>query len=126
MRTRRSITGLAALVAAGSILAMGPAVQLAGAHVGVSATSPRAGAILQRVPRTVSVTFTGEILEGTIVVRKAGVVVSKGTGRKDPTNARRVRVAMKSGLGKGTYVVRWTVTSPDGHHQHGSFRFRVT
>jgi methionine-rich copper-binding protein CopC len=71
-------------------------------------------------------TFTEEILSGTIVVRKAGAVVSRGTGGKDPGNVRRLRVAMKSGLGTGRFVVNWTVTAPDGHHQHGSFSFRVT
>ena len=121
----RRIAALAAVVAAGSILAMGPAAQIVSAHTGVVATSPKTGAMLSDAPRIVTVTFSQEILRGTMVVRKAGVVVSRGSGRKDPTNVRRVRVALKSGLGKGRYVARWTITAVDGHVQHGSFSFRV-
>jgi methionine-rich copper-binding protein CopC len=126
MPTRRCIATLAALLAAGSILVMGPAVPAATAHAGVVATSPKRGARLDKAPTAVTVTFTEEFVEGTIAARKSGVLVSKGIGGKDPRNVRRLRVALKPRIGTGTFVVSWTITAADGHHQHGSFSFRVT
>jgi methionine-rich copper-binding protein CopC len=125
MFTGRRIATLVALLAAGSILAMGPAAPAVSAHAGIVSTSPKRGATLHKVPKAVTVTFNQEIVSGTIAVRKAGVLVSRGTGGKDPKDVRRLRVVLKTGLGKGTYKVRWTVTAADGHHQHGSFSFTV-
>jgi methionine-rich copper-binding protein CopC len=123
--TRRRFTGFLAAAAVGSILAMGPAAPAALAHVDVVATSPRKGAKLAKMPRAVTVTFSAQILGGSIVVKNgAGRVVSKRGGR-DPSDVRRLRATTKSGLGKGRYVVRWKAKSPDGHVQSGSFRFSV-
>jgi methionine-rich copper-binding protein CopC len=104
---------------------MGPTAPAGSAHTGIVATSPKAGARLEKVPKHVSITFSQEILRGTIVVRRAGVMVSRRVGGKDPSNVRRLRVAMKNGLGTGRFVVRWTITAADGHEQSGSFSFRV-
>jgi methionine-rich copper-binding protein CopC len=96
------------------------------AHTGVVATSPRAGSSLAAAPRAVTVTFSGQILRGTVTVRNGvGRKVSLGTGRRDPLSVRRLRVGLPAGLPAGAYRVRWTATTPDGHALTGVFGFRV-
>jgi copper resistance protein C len=116
---RRAVAALAAL---GS-LAVGVAV--ADAHTEVASTSPSAGTTASTSVRSVTVTFTGQIRSGTLTVKRGGTTVSKGRGGQDPRNVKRLRVALKSGLKSGTYTARWTATAADGHHQTGSFTFRL-
>jgi methionine-rich copper-binding protein CopC len=95
------------------------------AHVDVAATNPKAGASLKQAPAKVTVTFTGQIRRGTIVVTHGGEAVSRSPGGRDPANVRRLRVALRSGLDAGRYTVRWTAVAADGHRLTGSFRFMV-
>ena len=112
---------MAALVAAAALGA--PAVALA--HVDVVATSPKRNAQLAKAPRAVTVTFSEQILGGTITIRNGqGRVVSTGGGR-DPADVRRLRAKLRPGLGKSTYTVRFTAKAPDGDEVSGSFRFTV-
>jgi methionine-rich copper-binding protein CopC len=98
----------------------------AGAHTEVVATSPKAGARTAKAPARVTVTFSAVIRGGTIVVRApGGAIVSRGPGGRDPANAKRLRVGLRTGLGSGRYTVRWTVDGADGHRQRGTFRFTV-
>jgi methionine-rich copper-binding protein CopC len=113
------------MLAAGSILVMGPAASAATSHTGVVSTSPKKGAKLAKPPKAVTVTFSQEIRGGSIVVRRAGTVVSLGSGGKDPRDVRRLRVVLKNGLGAGLYKVRWRVEAADGHEQSGGFSFMV-
>ena len=76
--------------------------------------------------RTVTVTFTGPIQRGTLRVTGPGkVVVSVGSGGRDPRKVTRLRVGLKRSLKAGRYKARWNMVAADGHHQHGSFRFRI-
>jgi methionine-rich copper-binding protein CopC len=125
MSTTRRFSRLAAVLAAGSILVMGPAAGSALAHTEPVAFSPKKGATLSTAPQRVTITFGAEILGGSIVVRTGGRVVSKGPSGKDPKNVRRLRVSLKRGLGSGRYLVRWTVKAADGHSETGSYTFRV-
>lgn len=122
----RKPVGLVAVAAATLAVASTVGVGLALAHAGIQSTSPRGGATLERAPARVSVTFAEEVRSGTITVKTTGgKVVSKGKGGRDPANVRRVRVALKRGLGAGVYTVRWTVVAADGDDQRGTFRFTV-
>ncbi|MEZ5102455.1 MAG: copper resistance protein CopC [Thermoleophilia bacterium] len=111
------------LVALAAAVLAFPASSLA--HTDVRSTSPADGAVRKKAPARVSITFTGQILSGSIVVRKAGKVVSTGSNGIDPRNVARLTVKLKSGLGNGRYVVSWTAKAPDGHRQKGTFDFRV-
>jgi methionine-rich copper-binding protein CopC len=125
MRRTSHITRLAG-VAASLVLVTGLAAPAALAHVDVVATSPKAGAALRRPPAAVTVTFSAQILRGSIVVKNGrGSKVSLGKGGVDPRDVRRLRVRLRNGLNSGAYVVRWHVEAPDGHEQDGLFRFRV-
>jgi methionine-rich copper-binding protein CopC len=125
MSMLRWALALAALAAAGPMLVLGPAADVASAHTEPIASMPRAGAVLSKPPKAVTITFAQEIRGGTLVVRRGGAVVSRGSGGKDPANVRRLRVSLRPRLGPGRYVVRWTVRAADGHRQAGSFAFLV-
>jgi methionine-rich copper-binding protein CopC len=112
------------------ILAIAAAVSLALAsaalaHTRLSSTSPRDGAVLENPPRAALATFSTDIAGGTLVVRKAGRVVSIGQGGRNPATRKQLRVRLRSGLTAGRYVARWTVVAGDGDEQSGSFSFRV-
>jgi methionine-rich copper-binding protein CopC len=105
-------------------LAVGLSAAPALAHVQVATTSPKRGKTVKR-PASASVTFNGPIRRGTIrVVGPAGRAAS-GTGGQDPRDVTRLLVELKPGLKSGTYTVKWTCVSADGHAQHGSFTFKV-
>ena len=53
------------------------------------------------------------------------VVVSSGSGGRDPRKVSRLKVPLKSSLKTGRYKVRWTIKAVDGHTQHGTFRFKL-
>ena len=113
-------------VAVGSMLVMGPTATPALAHTGITSSSPKAGAKLERPPRRVTVTFSAEPRTGSLVVRNStGRVVSRGPNGKDPANVRRLRVTLVRGLSQGRYTVHWKITTADGHRQSGRFSFRV-
>lgn len=114
-----------AVVGVGASLVLASTAVGALAHSGVKSTSPADGSVLAKPPATVSITFTSQILSGSITVKKAGTVVSTGANGIDPRNVARLRVRLKTGLGNGVYNVAWTAKAPDGHRQTGSFSFRV-
>ncbi len=99
----------------------------ASAHVTVTGRNPGKGDTASTSIGRAWVKFNQNVRSGTIRVYKVsnGNKVSKGTGRRDPRNLARVICQMKNNLTAGRYVARWTVVGPDGHHQRGSWRFRL-
>jgi len=113
---------LLAVVPAASLALAGPAL----AHTEVKSTSPARGSTAGTGIRSATVTFTGPIQRGTLRVTGPGkVVVSVGSGGRDPRKVTRLRVGLKRSLKAGRYKARWNMVAADGHHQHGSFRFRI-
>jgi copper transport protein len=125
-RLRRIARLLAVLAVAGWLLiADAPA---AFAHAALEHSSPASGAVLQRAPATVLLTF-GEnvgVTSGEIEVfddrlrrvdhHDAGHL----TGAGDT-----VGVRLDSGLHRGTYTVTWRVVSADSHPISGGYTFAV-
>ncbi len=120
-RWARATALAAALATAPALLAD---AEPAGAHAEVVSASPRHGATLERAPRTVRIAFSQQIRDGSARVTRAGREVQRSSGR-DPRNVRRLRAALRGGLGAGRYTVRWKITAADGHVQRGTLRFRV-
>ena len=116
IRTRTGRGFLAACLAMFLVVATLSAGR-ADAHTTVSYT--------QASSNKVSVTFNGVIRGGTIKVTGPGGRASKGSGGRDPRNAQRLSVPLKNGLKHGKYTAKWKVVSADGHHQSGSFKFRL-
>ena len=117
---RRALLIAAAVIAPVLIMAPGAA-----AHSSAPITSPKSGAVVAALPRTVSITFGDRLMRvvGVQVVDRAGVNHA-ASARLDPRNAARVVVGTAKPVA-GAYTVRWKVMAEDGHVQTGSFAFRV-
>ncbi len=117
----------AGVVAAAALLAVVAAP--AAGHTDVTSSSPADGAVVDRVPARVVLTF-GQTIGGagamTLTRNGAGNLVK--SARRDPRNARRVLVTLKQpGARKqaGRYRLSWRVSAPDGHAMRGVIAFRV-
>jgi methionine-rich copper-binding protein CopC len=111
---------LAAALAATAILAV-PAL----AHAPVLGTSPKNGSTVSKV-RTVTVRFGEAVVTGKITVYTAsGKAVSAKTSGLAPKNKARLRAIFAKNLASGSYTVKWRALADDGHHEKGTFHFRV-
>ena len=123
-RLRRRAAALLALLAGWAVLAVAGAAP-ALAHATVVSTDPSDGARLQAAPAKVSITFSESVSvrSGYLkVVDAAGKQVSAG----NPTGAgRQVSVALRSGLGDGSYIASYRIVSADSHPIGGAFSFVV-
>lgn len=120
---KRLLLSLAGLLAV--LLFLAPQ---ASAHAVVVSSDPADGARLAKAPATVTLRFdeaVGLDLGYLRVVDGTGARVDAGTAshpQGDPTS---VSVPLKSGLGDGTYLASFRVTSADSHPVAGSLRFVV-
>ena len=92
-------------------------------HMKVGKTSPENGAMLDASPETIRVWYTQEpdvavsklTLEGP---GGASELELKAPGEKSLS-------AAVSGLGDGSYTVKWQTAGDDGHIQKGEFSFTI-
>ncbi len=111
-------------VLAGAVMLAPPA----SAHATVAASDPTDGSRLGKAPAQVSITFdepVGADLGYLRVISARGLDVGAGAVTHPDGQGRVVAVALKPGLGDGTYIVSWRVTSADSHPIDGTFRFVV-
>jgi copper resistance protein C len=117
---------IAVLAAAGAVVV--PAATLAMpalAHAPVTGTSPKNGATVSKV-RTVSVRFGEAVVTGKITVYKAsGSAVTARASGLAPKDKALLRATFTKNLPAGRYTVRWRALADDGHHEKGTFHFRV-
>ena len=110
-----------AVLAASALLAV-PAL----AHAPVTGTSPKDGSTHSKV-RTVSVRFGEAVVTGKITVyRASGTAVAARTSGLAPKNKALLRAIFSKNLASGKYTVKWRALADDGHHEKGTFRFRVS
>jgi len=99
----------------------------ASAHADLASSDPVGGAVLSQPPSEVVLTFTDELDpagSGFTVSDDAGARV--GEGEVDLQVAE--RNVLRGGVtieGAGTFEVRWTALSADGHPEEGTFEFQV-
>ncbi|MFN8109187.1 MAG: copper resistance protein CopC [Thermoleophilia bacterium] len=112
-------------VAVTALLLAGAAAPAALGHAGVAGTNPAAGAVVTRLPKVVTITFTE-------VVARAGACTVTHNGlnfgmraRLNPADHHQLRITTRGGTAAGSYTVRWRVTATDGHRMGGRFGFRV-
>jgi copper resistance protein C len=121
--TKRHATLLAVLTAAWLLLACAPAL----AHANLVEASPPRGGEVSKSPERVELRFS-EPVEAEfdpVVVRAAdGARLDAHDARVDPEDAR-VVLADVERLSKGSYTVKWRVTSIDGHVVEGRYGFAV-
>lgn len=107
------------------LLALGMVVALpaaAAAHDVLEKTTPSEGSVLERLPGSVTLTFSEEPLAVGLQVVVTGPSGSVGEGA--PTvSGREVTQAISPTAPGGDYVVGYRVTSADGHPITGSFGF---
>jgi len=100
----------------------------AGTHALLSNSTPGAGAVLQRAPQNVTITFTERPEPKLSVIRvldSAGRPVDQGPARGVPGHPLELMVPLVT-LPQGTYTVSWrTVSEVDGHVTGGAFAFGV-
>ncbi|HLW60606.1 MAG TPA: copper resistance protein CopC [bacterium] len=100
----------------------------AGAHALLREATPASGAVLQKSPAAVTMTFTEEpepTLSVVHVLDNAGRVVDRGGAQVVPENPRQLRVPLGPLL-NGVYTVTWrTVSRVDGHVTGGAFGFGI-
>jgi hypothetical protein len=114
--------------AAASAAAIGTAAILAVpalAHAPVEGTSPKNGLTVSKV-RTVTVRFGEAVVTGKITIYNAsGKAVGAKTSGLAPTNKARLRAIFAKNLPSGRYTTKWRALADDGHHEQGTFHFRV-
>jgi len=101
------------------------AVPVASAHTGLVEATPAADDVLGASPPQVVLVFNEAIQadrSAVVVLDQAGATV--GQGGLDPDDATRL-VADLPPLSNGTYVVRWTAFSVDGHLIRDHYEFEV-
>ncbi|CAM5406771.1 hypothetical protein SGRIM128S_03393 [Streptomyces griseomycini] len=111
------------LAVAGALLA---GAAPASAHAALTGSDPRQGAVVDRAPTRVSLTFSEPIAVSDDAVRvldPKGKRVDKGA----PANpsGTTYSVQLLSGLPDGTYTVAYQVVSADSHPVAGAFTFSV-
>jgi copper transport protein len=122
--TRKRIFAVLALLGAWAVLAVGGATP-ALAHATVAGSDPAESSRLQAAPSKVTVTFSEDVGVGAgflKVVDGKGNTVSTGSAT---SNGRDVSVPLASGLGDGSYIVSYRITSADSHPIDGAFAFVV-
>ncbi|MFD8296255.1 copper resistance CopC/CopD family protein [Streptomyces bauhiniae] len=100
----------------------------ASAHAALRATNPEDGTILQRAPRTLTLTYTesvGLLTDSFRVYDPENHRLRTGQADHVPGRADTVRVPLPARMAKGTYVVAWRVVSADSHPVSGALTFSV-
>lgn len=99
---------------------------LAHAHDQVVASKPADQAVIEALPREISITFSGTPRSGfnTIAVSKDGEVLVSGEPR---AQGKRLTLPIPKSVSSdpGEYTVGFQITSSDGHATRGSYRFTV-
>ena len=95
------------------------------AHAELVETIPEADATIEGTPGEVSAAFSERLTSASrLVLRDAGGTTI-ATGARDAEDRARL-VLEPPELEPGTYEVRWTAGSADGHTERGTWRFTVT
>ncbi len=100
----------------------------AGAHALLRSAEPGPGAVLQRAPHDVTITFTEQPEPKLSIIRvldSTGRPVDQGPAQAVPGHPLELAVPVGT-LPRGTYTVSWrTVSQVDGHVTGGAFAFGV-
>ncbi|MGC0330900.1 copper transport protein [Streptomyces sp. SAI-170] len=111
------------LAVAGALLA---GAAPASAHAALTGSDPRQGAVVDRAPQQVSLTFSETVSLSDDSLR---VFDPKGkradTGKAAGTGGTTYAVKLHSGLPDGTYTVTYQVVSADSHPVSGAFTFSI-
>ncbi len=117
--SRRLVPGLAGLWL---VLALAvPAV----AHADLASSNPDDEAVLATPPTVITLTFTEGLDQGKSSFKLSGPDGAVGTG-KPTRDGGKVMKLDGLAIGPGTYAIRWTAASTDGHVVRGRLSFTVS
>jgi copper transport protein len=118
----RALWLLATVSVAVAALAAAPA---ASAHAELLGTRPAAGAVVEDA-REVVLSFSEPVETALGKVQVFDPTARRvDEGALTQPSSREVAVRLRTGLARGTYVVRWQVISADGHRLRGAYGFGV-
>lgn len=123
MTIRRALVVLGALLA----VVLGAAAP-ASAHAALVSTNPGEDSVVKTAPQQVLLTFSEGVLlsaDSLRVLDPAGGRVDSGTPQHADGKSSTAVVALRAGLGDGTYTVAWKAVSEDSHPVAGAFTFSV-
>ena len=123
-KARKRVFAVLALLGAWAVLAISGATP-ALAHATVVGSDPAESSRLQSPPSKVTMTFSEDVSLGAgylKVVDSKSNIVSNGEAKVEGRN---VTVPLKSGLGDGSYIVSYRITSADSHPIGGAYAFVV-
>ncbi|MFI9259154.1 copper resistance CopC/CopD family protein [Streptomyces sioyaensis] len=114
-----------AVALAGALLGAAPA----SAHAALTGSTPAQGAVVDRAPEQVALTFSEGVAMGDDSIRvldPKGKRVDRGKLLKlSSGNVVKYGAGLPAGLGDGTYTVAWQAVSADSHPVSGAFTFSV-
>lgn len=119
--TPKTLIGIATAV----VIGFTPVIALA--HGKLESAVPAAGSTVDAPVSSLRLTFNEDLepaFSNVSVVDANGTAMSKEKAKVDSSNPRVLTVAVPS-LSAGSYVVRWTVMTHDGHKVKGDYKFAV-
>jgi copper resistance protein C len=95
------------------------------AHAELLAVTPADGATVEGTPEELAAAFDEDLEpESSLSIRnEAGDRLA--VGRVDPNDSKRVVISDVPDLAPGTYEMRWTAATADGHVERGTWSFTV-
>ncbi|WP_455551038.1 copper resistance CopC/CopD family protein [Kitasatospora cineracea] len=124
---RRRLGALLAVLVAALGLVLGGATA-ASAHATLEGTDPARGSVVAAAPGAVTLTFSEGVslaADSVRVLDPQGKAVDDGKPEHVDGKSATARVALRSGLGNGTYTVAWRAVSEDSHPVGGAFTFSI-
>ncbi|NEC64297.1 copper resistance protein CopC [Streptomyces sp. SID9727] len=102
----------------------------ASAHAALTGSDPQDGAVVATAPAEVTLTFSEQVALGADSIRvldPSGKRADTGAAPRDLHSGSTVKygVALRGGLGDGTYTVAWQAVSADSHPVSGAFTFSI-
>jgi hypothetical protein len=124
MTTRPTRARLIALAATAALLLLSPTA--VAAHAELVETTPADGATVEGTPDELVAVFN-EALEadGSSLSIRNAAGDRLAVGQVDPDDATRLLIADVPELAPGTYEMRWTASSDDGHLERDTWSFTV-
>ncbi|MEV5599924.1 copper resistance protein CopC [Streptomyces sp. NPDC052299] len=102
----------------------------ASAHAALTGSDPQDGAVVATAPTQITLTFSEQVALGADSIRvldPSGERADTKAAPRDLHSGSTVKygVALRGGLGDGTYTVAWQAVSADSHPVSGAFTFSI-